>query len=220
MPTILITGANRGIGKSLVEAYRSDGWTVLAACRDPSTAPDGSRALALDIGDESSIDNLVKSLNGEPIDVLWNNAGIYVDKGKSIDENSFADWEHSFRINTAGPVRLASLMRSNVAASGHKTMAFTTSNMGSIANNTGGSYLYRSSKSALNMAVDCLTKELTPSGVKTVLLHPGWVITDMGGGEADIDTATSANSMKSVVGGLSAAQSGCFVNYDGKPLPW
>lgn len=220
MPTLLITGANRGIGKALVEAYQSAGWTILAACRDPGTAPNGTRALALEIGDESSIDALVKSLDGEPVDVLWNNAGIYIDKGKSLDENSFADWEQSFRINTAGPVRLASLLRSNVAASSQKTMAFTTSNMGSVANNSGGSYLYRSSKSALNMAVDCLTKELAPTGVKTVLLHPGWVITDMGGGEADISTTTSANSMKAVVDGLTEAQSGSFLNYDGKPLPW
>jgi len=115
-------------------------------------------------------------------------------------------------------VHLASLLRNNVAASSHKTMAFTSSNMGSIANNKGGSYLYRSSKSALNMAVDCLSKELAPSGVKTVLFHPGWVITEMGGEDADIDTTTSAIGMKKVVDGLS--QSGTFVNYDGRPLPW
>jgi len=220
MPTLLITGANRGIGKSLVDAYLADDWTVIAACRDPQTAPAGTQAIALEIGDAASVDALVKSLDGMPIDVLWNNAGIYVDKDKSLDENSYADWELSFRVNTVGPVRLASSLRSNVAASGRKTMAFTTSNMGSIANNNGGAYLYRSSKSALNMAVNCLTKELAPSGVKTVLLHPGWVITEMGGDGADIDTATSAGGMKKVVDTLSHSQSGIFVNYDGKPLPW
>lgn len=220
MPTILITGANRGIGRSLVDAYLADGWSVIAACRDPQTAPEGTRPLALEVGDEASIDQAVDSLDGEPLDVLWNNAGIYVDKGRGVGENSFADWEHSFRINTAGPVRIASLLRDNVAASTHKTMAFTTSNMGSITNNSGGSYLYRSSKSALNMAVDCLTKELAPAGIKTVLLHPGWVITDMGGGEADIETTTSANGMKAVVDGLDQSRSGAFLNYDGRPLPW
>jgi len=214
----MITGANRGIGKALVDAYLDSGWTIIAACRDPASAPEGTRAMALDIGDEASVRALVSSLGNEPIDVLWNNAGVYVDKGKSLDENSYADWELSFRINTAGPVHLASLLRNNVAASSHKTMAFTSSNMGSIANNKGGSYLYRSSKSALNMAVDCLSKELAPSGVKTVLFHPGWVITEMGGEDADIDTTTSAIGMKKVVDGLS--QSGTFVNYDGRPLPW
>jgi len=216
----MITGANRGIGRSLVDAYLAESWSVIAACRDPATAPAGTRPLGLEIGDEASIDEAVAALDGEPLDVLWNNAGVYVDKGKGLDENSFADWERSFRINTVAPVRIASLLRSNVADSEHKTMAFTTSNMGSITNNSGGSYLYRSSKSALNMAVNCLTKELAPSDVKTVLLHPGWVITEMGGGEADITTETSAAGMKDVVDALTAAQSGAFFNYDGKPLPW
>jgi NAD(P)-dependent dehydrogenase (short-subunit alcohol dehydrogenase family) len=220
MPTILLTGANRGIGKSLCDAYLADGWSVLAACRDPATAPQGATALTLDIGSESSIDTLVASLAGKPLDIVWNNAGIYADKGKSLDENSFADWERSFRINTVGPIRLASLLRRNVADSGRKTMAFTTSIMGSIANNSGGSYLYRTSKTALNMAVDCLSKELAREGIRTVMLHPGWVRTEMGGGSADIDTATSAGGMKKVVDGLSESQSGSFLNYDGKPLPW
>ncbi|MEQ9489176.1 MAG: SDR family oxidoreductase [Alphaproteobacteria bacterium] len=220
MPTILITGANRGIGKALCDAYLADGWSVLAACRDPATAPQGATALTLDIGNEASIDTLVSSLEDKPIDILWNNAGIYADKGKSLDENTFADWERSFRINTAGPIRLASLLRRNVADSGRKTMAFTTSNMGSIANNTGGSYLYRTSKTALNMAVDCLTKELASEGIKTVMLHPGWVRTEMGGDSADIDTKASAGGMKNIVDKLPASQSGAFLNYDGKPLPW
>lgn len=220
MPTILLTGANRGIGKALCDAYLADGWSVLAACRDPATAPQGATALTLEIGSESGIDMLVASLGDKPIDVLWNNAGIYADKGKRLDENSFSDWERSFRINTVGPIRLASLLRRNVADSGRKTMVFTTSNMGSIANNTGGAYLYRTSKTALNMAVDCLTKELAQEGVKTVMLHPGWVRTEMGGESADIDTEASAVGMKNVVDRLSASQSGAFLNYDGKPLPW
>ncbi len=218
MPTLLLTGANRGIGKSLAEAYLADGWTVMAACRDAASAPEGTTAMTLDIGDEGSINALVASLEGKPIDVLWNNAGIYVDKGRSVDDNTFADWELSFRVNTAGPTRLASLLRGNVAASDHKTMAFTSSMMGSITKNSGGAYLYRTSKAALNMAVDCLTKELMSDGIKTVILHPGWVQTEMGGSEADIDTRTSATSMKNVVDRLTV--SGAYLNYDGKPLPW
>ncbi len=129
-------------------------------------------------------------------------------------------WLETFRINTIAPILLCRALLENVAASTQRKLAFTTSKMGSVALNSGGAYAYRSSKSALNMAVSSLAKELAPRDIRTVVMHPGWVRTDMGGDEADIDTNQSAGGMKAVVDGLGAGQTGQFFNYDGKELPW
>jgi NAD(P)-dependent dehydrogenase (short-subunit alcohol dehydrogenase family) len=221
MPTILITGANRGVGRALAKAYSADGWTVWAACRDPAAAPvEAARSFALDIADEDSFSALSAAIGDSPIDLLWNNAGVYLDKGRGLDDVCVDDWLATFRINTVGPVHLAWMLRRNVAASEKRIMAFTTSRMGSIAQNSGGSYLYRSSKAALNMAVDSLTKEVSTLGIKTVLLHPGWVRTEMGGPSAAIDGETSAAGLKTVVDGLHNDQSGAFLNFDGSSFPW
>ncbi|NMM46636.1 SDR family oxidoreductase [Rhodospirillaceae bacterium KN72] len=220
MPTILITGASRGIGRRLAELYSAGGWEVISACRNPAGCDPVGEPLALDVGDAGSIAAAAKALSGRSIDVLWNNAGIYIDKGQALKDLRAEDWLESFRINTIAPIMLCRALLENVAASGLRKLAFTTSKMGSVALNSGGAYEYRSSKAALNMAVSSLAQELAPRGIRTVVLHPGWVRTDMGGAGADIDTTQSAAGMKSVVDGLAAGQTGQFFNYDGKELPW
>lgn len=220
MPTILITGSNRGIGKRLVELFDADGWDVIAASRDPASAGGPGEKLALDVTDSDSIARAAASLKGRAIDVLWNNAGVYLDKGMGYADMDPALWAQTFHANTIAPIEVCKALISNVAASDRKVLAFTTSRMASLALNSGGGYAYRASKAALNMAVSCLTKEVADLGVRTVLLHPGWVQTDMGGASADINTDTSASGMKAVVTGLSAAQSGHFLNYDGTEIPW
>lgn len=221
MPTILITGANRGIGKRLAELYDDDGWTVIAACRNPDAVSDvPGEKIALDVGDGESIAAAAIALSGRPIDVLWNNAGVYLDKGVPLDGMDWNAWADTFWVNTISPLRLCQALRANVAASDQKVMAFTTSKMGSIALNSGGAYAYRSSKTALNMAVDCLSKDVQGEEIKTVVMHPGWVRTDMGGGGADLDTDASASGMKAVVDGMADAPTGRFMNYDGAELPW
>ena len=220
MPTILITGSNRGIGKRLAELYDAEGWTVIAACRNPNSADLVGEPLTLDVADEASVAAAAKSLAGRPIDVLWNNAGVYLDKGQMLMDLSAQEWLETFRINTIAPILLCRALLENVAASTQRKLTFTTSKMGSVALNSGGAYAYRSSKSALNMAVSSLAKELAPRDIRTVVMHPGWVRTDMGGTGADIDTNQSAGGMKAVVDGLGAGQTGQFFNYDGKALPW
>lgn len=225
MPTILITGANRGIGYSLARTYLDDGWTVLAACRNPQMLDlAGAEPLALDVTDDASISHVVRALDGRPIDVLWNNAGVYLDKNKGLGEFAWGDWTRTFEVNTIAPVRLAYALAGNVAASERRVMAFTTSRLGSITLATGGAYAYRSSKAALNMAVKCLSLDLMDQGVSCVLTHPGWVRTDMGGEGGDIDVATSADGMKAVIDRVRPATqadfNGKFFNYDGTGFPW
>jgi len=224
MPTLLLTGASRGIGRELLNQYKQDGWTVIAACRNPDKVGDigADRVLPLEVTSEDSIMALKDTLGDMPVDVLWNNAGVYLDKGMDLAGTAADLWSETFAVNTIAPLRIANAFAANVAASKKKTMAFTSSKMGSIGD-LGGSanaYAYRSSKTALNMAAAILANDLRETGVKTVMLHPGWVRTDMGGPSADIDTATSAGGMKKVVDNLTDDQSGGFFNYDGKSFPW
>lgn len=231
MPTVLITGANRGIGKCIADAYAEDGWTVISACRRVDDPELTGEPVRLDLAESESIGSLARILENRPIDVLWNNAGVYLDKCESLDrgildesiplsEVDWNDWSLSFLINTVAPLRLCNALMANVLASEQKTMAFTTSYMGSISCNTGGSYAYRSSKAALNMAVDCLMKEYAESGLKTVLLHPGWVRTKMGGPKAEVDPQESAEGMRQIVANLSEVDCGSFLTYDGSQISW
>ncbi len=225
MPTILITGASRGLGLALSQSYARDGWRVLAACRSPDAAiADGAERLTLDVSDPLSIAALKDSLAGIAIDVLWNNAGVYLDKDRGLDQIEDASWLSSFEINTIAPIRIASALASNVAASERKVMAFTTSKMGSLAGNGTGAYTYRSSKAALNMAVRCFAADYADQGISCLLLHPGHVRTDMGGPEGAIDTATSVAGMRALVDRVTPTERrSCndgFFDYDGSTIPW
>ena len=226
MPTVLITGANRGIGLELTRQYAADGWRVLATCRYPNKATDLAAIKGdveihrLDVDDAPSIGALAASLEGQSIDVLFNNAGVIGKRGASIADIDYAVWAQTMTTNLFGPVRVAWALRDNVMASTLKVMAFTSSKMGSIGENTGGNVIYRSSKTALNMAVSCLAQELESKGVTAIVFHPGHVRTDMGGPTAPVSTTDSAAGMRKVVAGLVPGDNVTFWNYDGAPLPW
>lgn len=220
MPTLLVTGANRGLGREIVRQYAADGWRVIAACRDPASAGLDCETEALDVADAASVEALAHRLAGTPIDLLWNNAGIFPDKGQGLDDIDYGQWLKAMHVNALAPIRLAWALKETVAASAGKLMAFTSSQMASIARESAGAYAYRSSKAALNMAVTRLKIDVAPLGIAVCLLHPGWVRTDMGGAEADIDAETSVAGMKQVLDGFEAAQSGAFVDYRGEPLAW
>ncbi len=225
MPTVLITGANRGIGLELARQYAADGWRVLATCRDPGAAADLNAVKGdvevhrLDVDDPATLDALASSLKGQAIDVLFNNAGINK-RASSIAEIDYDGWARTMETNVFGPIRVAAALMDNVLASSAKVMAFTSSKMGSIAENTGGGIMYRTSKTALNMAVDCLAKELGGQGVIAVMFHPGHVRTDMGGPTAPVTAVDSAAGMRAVISGLTPKDNGAFRNFDGTPLPW
>lgn len=219
MPTVLITGANRGIGLEFARQYAADGWNVIGTARRPDDAADlkttGAAVELLDAADPSSIAAFAARLAGKPIDVLIANAGVYP------QTTDAAEWSRAFATNCIGPTLLAEALRRNVAASGLRKMAAITSRMGSIGDNgSGGAIAYRSSKAALNAAWHSLSHDLRQDGIAVALLHPGWVQTDMGGRGAMIDARTSVSGLRQVIADLTPELSGAFFNYDGQGLPW
>ncbi len=226
MPTVLITGAGRGLGLEFAKQYADDGWTVHAACRDPEAAAtlrglgDGVRLARLDVTSAEQVAELADDLRGEAIDLLLNNAGIYGPREYPLGEIDYAAWAEVLRVNTLAPLRVAAAFAEHVATSGQKRMAFVSSRMGSIEQNSGGAYIYRSSKAALNAAVKSLAIDLAPRGVTAVVIHPGWVRTDMGGPGAAIAPAESVAGMRRVFARLTPDDGGRFFGYDGSNLPW
>lgn len=231
MPTILITGANRGLGLEFVNQYATAGWQVHACCRKPAEAKElkalaeGSGNItvhALDVANFSRIDQLSAELAGEGIDLLLNNAGIYPDRnGRGFGDADYDDWAQAFRINTMAPLKMVEAFLEHVAHSEGKKIALITSKMGSLDDNSsGGCYAYRSSKAALNMVAKSLSIALAPRGIVVALLHPGWVQTDMGGPNAWITPEQSISGMRRVIERMTAADSGKFYAYDGQQVPW
>jgi len=205
-----------------------DGWRVLACSRSPSPEleklfarhPERVKMHALNVSDHGEIERLGQLLSEESIDLLINNAGIYPDSG-GFGRTDYEKWMQAFKINTMAPLKMAETFVRQVAGSSRKTIATLTSKMGSLADNdSGGEYLYRSSKAAANMVTKSLSIDLRPSGITAVALHPGWVKTDMGGPSALISVETSVSGMRQVLARITPADSGKFIAYDGLEIPW
>ena len=232
MKTLLITGANRGIGLEFVRQYAAEGWRVFACCRKPAAAdllnrlvnqfPDRIQAHALDVTAHQQIEQLAQTLTGQPIDLLINNAGVYPpDRGDAFGKTDYAAWQHAFEVNTMAPLKMTEAFIKHVARSELKTIVTITSKMGSVADNRGGSsYIYRSSKAGVNIVVKSLSIDLNPQKIIAVVLHPGWVKTDMGGPGALITTEQSVTGMRRVIGNLTLQDSGKFYAFDGQIVPW
>lgn len=228
MPGVIITGANRGLGLEFARQYAVDDWRVFACCREPQQAKE-LRGLAeqhenltvhgVDVKNHKQIDALYGDLSAEKIDVIINNAGVYRDS--IFREFDYQAWIESFQVNTFAAAKMAEAFVAQVARSEQRLMVAITSLMGSIEDNTsGGSYLYRSSKAALNAVMKSLSVDLKPKGIGTLILHPGWVKTDMGGTNAQITPEQSVRGMRSRIERFTLKDSGRFLNYDGTELPW
>ncbi len=226
MSTVLITGAGRGLGLEFARQYAAEGWRVFATCRDPDAASalaavEGDvRLCRMDVTSGREVADAARALAGEPIDLLLNNAGIIGQRAVSFGGIDYEAWAEVLAVNTLAPIRVAEAFVDQVAASDWKRMAFITSRMGSIAGSGGGYTPYRSSKAALNAAVVSLVDDLTPRGITAVVIHPGWVKTDMGGPGAALTPAESVTAMRRVFQGLTAADSGRFLDHDGTSVPW
>ena len=223
-PTVLITGANRGLGLEFARQYAADGWRVIATARNPASA-DELKALAvevapLDVADPASIDALAKSLEGQAIDLLINNAGIFP-RVSSIEEIDFDDYSRTLTVNTVGPVRVTRALLPNLRMSERKTVVNITSRLGSIAlTDNGVFYGYRESKAALNMFTRTLANELKPEGFTCLTIHPGWVQTDMGGANANLTPEESISGMREVIATVGPEKTGTYWSYGGEEVPW
>ncbi|WP_444927250.1 SDR family oxidoreductase [Microbulbifer sp. TRSA002] len=228
--TILITGCNRGIGLELCAQFAEIGWKVLACCREPKKAAElamlqeryaSIQLIGLDVTDYEQMISLGKAFQGEPIDILLNNAGYYGPKGVGFGAVDRAEWRRVLESNTIAPYMMAETFCDNVAASEHKLIAVMSSKVGSIADNrSGGGYIYRTSKTAVNQVVKSLSIDLEPRGITVLALHPGWVKTAMGGPGALISAEESVGGLKKLLLSVTPAKTGRFYNYDGTEIPW
>jgi NAD(P)-dependent dehydrogenase (short-subunit alcohol dehydrogenase family) len=228
MATYLVTGAGRGIGLEMTRQLSARGDMVIATTR--RDAPGLSQlALApgkpvrverLDVADAASVDALRRRLEGVPVDVLVNNSGVG-GAGGALPDVDADEMERVYRVNAVGPLRVLQALLPNLKAGKRKLVANVTSRMGSIEDNgSGGYYAYRASKAALNMVTRSLAVDLSPAGFTCVVLHPGWVRTDMGGPGAPLSVEQSVAGLLSVLDRVGPADSGKFFDHTGAPLPW
>ena len=226
MANVLITGANRGLGLEFARQYAADGDRVFATCRDPAgatelAAVDGDVTVyPLDVTVLSQISALANALDGEAIDILVNNAGA-LSSGQRAGGIDYAAWVDEFRVNTMGPIAVAQAFLPHLERGTERRMAFISSVLASIGANAEGAYtLYRSTKAGLNAAVKSLAVDTATKGTIVLLLHPGWVRTDMGGPRAAIDPATSVRGLRHQIAAAGQQDSGRFMTYEGVEIPW
>jgi NAD(P)-dependent dehydrogenase (short-subunit alcohol dehydrogenase family) len=236
MPTVLITGANRGLGLEFVRQYAAAGWDIVATARQPESARELRHIASdhsnvslreLNIANDESVQDFADELDGKPIDVLLHNSGIYPREGQTIGQIDYHGWQNAIETNLFGPIRLTEALLENVAASERKQIAAISTSMASLRGVQGGSvgmagtsYQYRTSKTALNMAFSILAKELEPRAISVVMIDPGWVKTDMGGSHAQLTPEQSITGIRQVLAGDPKEISGKFIGYDGVVRPW
>jgi NAD(P)-dependent dehydrogenase (short-subunit alcohol dehydrogenase family) len=222
MPTVLITGANRGLGFEFARRYAAEGWDVVATARDPDGAGElreVARVESLDVSDLVRVASFADSLEGRPLDLFIANAGTYGPRRIETAEDG-EGWLETLSIMAVSPVLLAEALLPNLRRAGGKAVAIT-SRMGSIDDNSSGGFIaYRSAKAALNAAWTSLSIDHAASGVAFALFHPGWVQTRMGGAQAPLTVEASVAGMMRVIEGLKPAPRAPFVDYQGETVPW
>jgi NAD(P)-dependent dehydrogenase (short-subunit alcohol dehydrogenase family) len=222
--TVLITGANRGLGLEFARQYAKAGWTVIGTARNPDTAAElnqlAAKVMQLDVTDPASVDRLAQELSGTAIDLLINNAGIQPLMW-TLAELDFDAYEQALAVNTMGPVRVTHALLPQLRSGKLRRIVNITTNLSSIADNKdGGFYGYRESKTALNMFTRSLAAELGPEGFICIVLHPGWVQTDLGGPQAPLQVDESVRGMRDVIDRLAPADNGTFRTYSGEQMAW
>lgn len=225
---VIITGANRGIGFALTVQFAKAGYHVLATARKPlqavklielaDTDENNISIFKVDVTNKMSVNNFAKTIIGMPIDILVNNAGILDTYDSSIDKIDLVSFAEVLTVNTLSPIRLMRAVMPNLRLGDTKKVANISSFMGSFEGTGTGAHAYRTSKAALNRAMQIFGHELADEGFTVMNLHPGWVQTDMGGPQADIDVTTSATGLLKVIEATTAADAHHIIGYDGKTL--
>jgi NAD(P)-dependent dehydrogenase (short-subunit alcohol dehydrogenase family) len=221
--TVLITGAARGLGLDFVKQYAAKGWKVHACARKPEALKQIKGDIhthELEVTDYKAVAALAGKLAGEAIDVLICNAGISGREATVLGSIDPVVWRETFEVNALAPLMMAEAFVEHVARSKGRKLIAISSRLGSIALANSGRYAYRASKAALNMEWKGLSIDLAGKGLICVVLHPGWVQTDMGGSGATLTIDQSVPAMVKLIDGLATADNGRFINYDGAELPW
>ena len=228
---VLITGTNRGLGLEFAQQYTQAGWRVYATCRSPERALDLARLAAenpdtvslhpLDVTDQRQIKGMRQMLAGEPLDLLINNAGVLGPKDQGFGHTDTDAWVYTLRVNVIAPLKLIETLADNLAA-GRRRLAITlSSRMGSIADNdSGGYYIYRSSKAAVNAVIKSAAVDLERRGISVIAVHPGWVKTAMGGPQGELEPVQSVTRLRAMLETLGLEDSGGFFDLDGSRIPW
>jgi NAD(P)-dependent dehydrogenase (short-subunit alcohol dehydrogenase family) len=228
---VLITGASRGIGLEMVKYGIEHNWRIFACCRHPQQA-DSLLDLAklangrvsvhvADMYELATIQALSYELRNEAIDILFNNAGIYGSDKNKFGHVDVQSWINTFQVNSIAPLKVSEALIEQLRMGKQKIIACMSSKMASMDDNSsGGSYIYRSSKAALNAVVKSMSIDLREDGIKCVALHPGWVKTEMGGPNAEISTRESVKSLFNILLSLKPEDSGRFIDIDGADIPW
>jgi len=226
LPSVAITGANRGLGLALTRCFAAEGWRVHACCRHPEKATElktvaGELMLhRLEVTDALQVSSLARSLAEQPIDLLVNNAAVRCPTA-GFGAIDYDDWARCFAVNTLGPMRLAEQFAPLLAAGERRQIVNISSVLGSIARTgSGGDYPYRSSKAALNMVTRGLAADLADQGITVFAVHPGWLRSDMGGEAAPLVPEEAAADLRSLFDRLGPEDSGGFFDRDGAPIPW
>ena len=230
MTSVLITGANRGLGFGFVKSFLAKNMNVICTTRNISGSkelleckknyPDNLEILELDLLEKKSENILSDLLSDKPIDIFINNAGVG-NSNQRFGVVSSKPWLDVLKVNLIAPLTLTQSIIENIKKGSEKKIYFLSSQLGSIGDNTsGGMYIYRSSKTALNQVVKSLSVDLKPMGITVISLHPGWVKTDMGGPNAPVQIDESIKGMMQVIDKTDIRDTGRFLNYDGKELPW
>lgn len=235
MSTVLITGANRGLGYEHARQYAEQGWVVHACARAPAQAealqalgdqyPDRVSLHALDVTDAEAIEALAEELRDRPLDLLLNNAGTFGPRGapegmayQSLEHMDYGIWRQILEVNLLAPFRIAVAFRAHLAAGQRKLLVMMSSGLASIEANHGHSYAYRSSKAGLNMVTRGMAAEW--SDLIVVAMAPGWCRTELGGAEAPIAPADSVRDQQRVFARLTAGDSGRYLDQHGETVPW
>ena len=230
MTNVLVTGANRGLGLGFVKNYLGKNVNVVSTTRDLKSSkellalkerfPNNLEIFELDLLKEGAGYTMANFLGDRPIDILINNAGVG-STNQHLQAVSPKPWLEVLKVNLIAPLMVTQSIIDNVRKGSDKKIYFLSSQLGSIADNTsGGMYIYRSSKTGLNQVVKSLSVDLKPQGITVVSLHPGWVKTDMGGPKAPVSIDESIKGMIKVIYATDIRDTGRFLNYNGKELPW
>ena len=210
---ILVTGANRGVGAALLDGYEAMGITAMGTSRD------GTVGLTLDVTDPHSISELGRYYAEKPLDLLVCNAGVFLDRGRSLEELTSEDWSRTMAVNVTGVAETVRVLLPALRRGSGSKIAIISSQMASQERARGGSYVYRASKAAVLNFGRNLAQDLRDEGIAVGTYHPGWVRTEMGGPDADLPGSEAAEGLIARFEALDLSLTGCFETWDGRDHP-